>query len=222
MATTRVRPRPTGRLTPATAVGLGVLAVALGLLSGDGWRWPVGPLDDIASAQGVWALGAWLTGRLLARDVRPAGLLGGMFPVVGLAAYYVYEWLAYDAHAATAQFGASGGYWLVLGAAGGAAFGLLGRLSDGAGRWAPYAFAVPAVALVAEATFLVLARGGFYGSSVVVAAVLVALAGVVVADGARRLGARTLVPAVVVCLVLAPVLGLAFLWLETHVGYLTI
>lgn len=222
MASTRLGARPTGRLSPATGAALAVLAIALGLLSADGWRWPVGPLADIASAQGVWALGAWLTGRLLARDGRQAAVLGALFPVVGLAAYYVYEWLAYDAQAATSQLGASGGYWLVLGAAGGAGFGVLGRLASRPGRWAAYAVAIPAVVLVAEAVFLVLARGRFYGSLLVVVVALVALAGLVLADGVRRFGARALLPAVLVCLVVAPVLGLAFLWLETHLGYLTI
>ena len=44
------------------AVAFAGYAVALGVLSADGWRWHPALLGELASLQAMWALGAWGSG----------------------------------------------------------------------------------------------------------------------------------------------------------------
>ncbi len=227
MATAGVRTRVSREIASVKTASVLLLAVVLGLLSADGWRWHLGPVDDLASAQGVWALGGWLTGLLLTRRRGLGALLGAGFPLVGLAAYYLYEWIAYDAHAATAQLAGSGPYWVVLSAVGGAVFGALGVVageSSARRRFDAVAFAhaLPAVAVLCEAGYVLARHNALGGPPFAVVTGLAVLGLLVLARGVRRTGARPMLVATLVMLVSAPLIGRAFLALAWQFGYLTL
>jgi hypothetical protein len=207
-----------------------IAAVLLAAVAADGWRWHLGALGDLAGAQSLWALGAFAFALLLSGGrIVPGLITGAAFGGVAIIAYYVYEWLAYDAHAAIAQLQRGGGpFWIVAAVLGGAVCGLLGawaarapssrRLDPCALGWT-FMAAVP----IGELATVLPRRGAFGPGALVVPGVtMLVVAAALVTVGVRRAGWRRVGVAAVVVVVVAPILGLAFVAAELHFGYLTL
>jgi hypothetical protein len=207
-----------------------IAAALLAVVAADGWRWHLGAVGDLAGAQSLWALGAFVFAVLLSRGRMASGVItGAAFGGVAIIAYYVYEWLAYDAHAAIAQLQRGGGpFWIVAAVLGGAVCGLLGawaarrpsrrRLDLCALGWT-FMAAVP----VGELAMVLPRRNSFGpGALLVPGFAMVAVAVVLVALGVRRAGWRRIGVAAVVVLVVAPIVGLAFVAAELNFAYVTL
>lgn len=218
------------------AAALLLAAAFLGAWSGDGWR--IGPawLSYLVSFQALWALGAFVAGRGLTRGRGPGrglgvgALAGAVFGGTAIAAYYVDMWLVQGAHSAVSQLTETGGpFWVGAAVTGGAAMGVVGALTrrragDGRLQVPAMAWALVVVVLVAEVVFVQLFRGLFPSEAAVevASALLLLIALVVAALGARRTGPRAFVAGAAVMLVVGPLLASAFLWVEQVLGYTTL
>lgn len=203
----------------------------LAVIAADGWRWPVlSMVDSVAGAQSLWGLGAFVFAVLLSDGRWARGVpTGACFGGVAITSYYVYEWLAYDAHAATSQLTRSGGiFWVVSAVAGGAACGLLGAWAGRAPsdhRWDPCALGwtgMAAMPLGELALVLWHASSFVPGALIIPAVTMVLLTSVLLMVGVRQAGWRRMGTAAVVVAVLAPLLGMAFIGAELRFAYLTL
>jgi hypothetical protein len=195
-----------------------VLALWLGVWSGDGWRWGPDWLSDVAGFQALWALGAFGTGLTLGRLFRSA-LGGAAFAGLALAAYYVDMVLVQSLHSATSQLAGSGRFWWPAALVGGGLMGVLGALAR---RGSAFGWAAAAAIPLVEAAYILGWQDRFAVSADTDALLLVVGGLVVGALGVRRAGARDFALAALVVVVLAPVLGVAFLAVEHLLGYTTI
>lgn len=203
-------------------------AVVLAVVCADGWRWHLGVLGDVAGSQSLWGLGSFgFALGMSAGRLRRGVAVGASFGGVAIGAYYVYEWLAYDLHAATSQLAGSGIFWVPAAVLGGGVCGVLGALAarpPGDRRLDPCALGWAAMAAVplGELAFVLPQTARFATSLVVPFTVMAVVALVLLALGLRRAGWRRMTVSVVVVAVVAPVLGAAFVGLERHLGYLTL
>jgi hypothetical protein len=221
--------RPLRRVRGGLA--LAVLAALLGIGSADGWRIHPAVLGTLASLQAVWALGAFVSGRYLAHGRTAAGFAAGSaFGLAAIASYYLYEWLAYTALAATSQLTSSGGaFWGLAAVLGGGLMGIAGVMSGGRrhGRRlepAAIAWTFTIAVVVSEIVFVVVRRGWFPAdepvrtAAVILAAVTVGLLVLAVRD----CGVRAVAYAGVGMAFVTPFAATAFFALEHHVGYVTL
>lgn len=203
-----------------------VLPLALGVVSADVWRLDVPVLTAVLGAQALWALLPFLV-CLRARGPGRGALLGALFGLLAMAGYFGWEWVAYSAHAALAQLEDGRGlFWFSGAAVAGAVFGLLGSLSGHpparVPRWLPgFGWAAPSTVLLAEAAYQLRGLPFDDGRSAVAsgALVLVALAVVVAAAGARRSGPRLFAVAFALALVTASAGFVLMLWAEHTFAY---
>lgn len=213
-----------------TVLSVVLPALLLGVLAADGWRLQVGLVTALSGLQALWAVLPFTLGWRLAADrVRTGALLGLAAGFTAIAGYYVWEWLAYDLHAATAQLTKSGGvFWVVGASLGGAVFGALGAVAGGtdadrrglAGAATLLTAAVPA----AEALLVLrLAGSGWAPDHEAVELTLLVLlaAGLGVLAWTRAPG-RLFVRAALLVLPVALLCLGAFWFAESHFAYLTL
>ncbi len=215
--------------TSVRAAAVTGYAVALGVLSADGWRWNA-VLGAVAGLQALWVLGAWGSGRWLSAGRTGRGAtLGAAFGTLAIATYYVYEALAHTLHAATAQLGASGVFWVPAAIVGGSVAGVVGALAarPPTGR-AVEASAVGhvlmAAVLLAEPGWVLFRLSAFADRETLVAALAVpaVLSAALVVLAVRRSGTRAVLVAASGAALVVPVAGAAFLLVEHGFGYLTV
>lgn len=213
----------------ARALGLAAYAVALGVLSAIGWRWHVQVLVLLAGLQAMWGLGAWLTGRWLARRPGGGALAGAGFGALALGTYYLTEALADSRHSATSQLTSSGRFWVPAAVLGGAVFGAIGTWATAPdrGRWiepAALSHAVMVGGLLAESAF-VQRSDALFGHPArldLATAILVVIALVLVGAAWVRANVRALLAAGVLAALLIPSLAGLFLLIEHRFGYVTL
>jgi len=212
-------------------LGLAVLAALLGIGSADGWRIHPAVLGTLASLQAVWALGAFAAGRWIAHGRIAAGFVAGSaFGLAAIASYYVYEWLAYTALAATSQLTSSGGaFWCLAAVLGGGLMGIAGVVSGGGrlGRRlepAAVAWTFTIAVVLSEIVFVVVQRGWFPVDEPVraAAAILSAVTVGLLALAVRDCGGRAVAYAGLGMACITPFAATAFFALEHHVGYVTL
>ena len=203
-----------------------VLPLTLGVVSADVWRLDLPILTPVLSAQAPWAVLPFLV-CLRVRTPARGVLLGAVFGLLAMTGYFGWEWVAYSAHAALAQLeDGRGVFWFAGAAVAGAVFGLLGSLSghppSRGPRWLPgFGWAAASTSSSPRPPTSCAGCRSSDGRTVVAsgALVLVALAVVVAAAGARRSGLRLFAVAFVLALVTASAGFVLMLWAEHTFAY---